>query len=176
MQTALTRLWSAWARHPEYGVNAQLAQVDRHRFDGSEDPVPPPVTVYDDIDDAELSLELDPPTVPALVVFTDSDVDANLLDPHYLKTGDNVIVMFAYITREVPPRQAVIDGGYVMQAVRRMAWRMNDQRASRGYRELAGIKLAAVKTVSLQRVAGGVGRSELWGLAMVQCQAIDTNP
>jgi hypothetical protein len=140
------------------------------------DPAPRLVTVYDDVDDADLVLELDPPQVPAFVVWVDSDADVNVLDKNYLRTGEPVIVAGAYITRDIQPIDAKRDGGYTLRGARRTFWRMNDQRLSAGYRTLNGIQILKVQTVSLQTVAGGVGKSQMWGLIYAAVYVADTAP
>jgi hypothetical protein len=180
MQNEITRLWTRWMQHPQHGVNAQLAFVPRNRFaaDGSllEDAAPDPVAIYNDVDNPELALALDPPSTPAVLVFTDSDADVNVLDAHYLKTGESVIVAFAYVTRDVAKEQAVQDGGYVLRAIRRSVWRMNKQSLSNGYRELNGIRILSVGRTTTQRMGGGVGQSELQGFVLASVSAVDTAP
>lgn len=181
MLTEVTRIMAAWVRHPEYGVNAQLAQIGRLRMNGSSDPAPPLVTVYDDVDSAggdddSLALEIDPAKVPALVVGMGSDVAMNMPDVNYLKTGDPCIVGFAYITRDVPAKKARIDGQYTLRALRRCVWRFNRQAAKLNLNSLNGIKVLYIKTFTIDDIDGGVGRSMMWGAASASMFIVDENP
>lgn len=181
MLTEITRLLSAWARHPDHGVNAQLANVGRLRMNGTSDPAPSAVTVYDDIDspggdEDTQALEIDPPKVPAIVVWVRSDIDMNLPDVNYLKTGDPCIVDFAYITRDVPVKKARLDGQYTLRALRRCLWRFNRDAKRLELDRLNGIKILYVKTVSIQDIAAGVGQSMMWGLASASVHIVDENP
>lgn len=177
MITEVTRILSAWARDPVEGVNAQLALVAHKQMDGSDDPVPPDVTVYDDIDSVggdseDMSLDIDPAKVPALVVAADSGASLNLHDVNYLKTGEPVIVAFGYITRDVPGKQAKLNGGYTLRALRRCLWQFKN--APKASKELNGIRVLKLDTVRIFGVAGGMGRSQMYGLLTVSVSVVDT--
>jgi hypothetical protein len=171
----LTRLVTQWMKHAEHGVNPLMAQLGRKRVDGAEDPMPAPVAIFDDVDTEELVLEMDPPVVPAIVVWVDSDADVNLLDTNYLKTGEPVIVAFAYVTQDVLKVQAKLDGGYALRAVRQSLRRLNRNRDDQ-YRKLNGIHITGITVVNTQIVAGGVGKSQMWGLLYAAVHVVDTAP
>jgi hypothetical protein len=172
----ITRLISAFARHPMHGVVAQLGELTKEQFGGIADSEPTPPKLYDDVDTEELVLELDPPAVPALVIWTDSDISLNLNRTDYLTPTETVIVAFAYITRDVPNVKAKLDGGYVLRAARRCLTRFNNQTYSRGYRKLNGVQILNIESVSLPPIAGGVGKSQLWGLLYAAVNVADTQP
>jgi hypothetical protein len=177
--TEVTRIMSAWARHPVHGVNAQMSFVGRQRLDGKSDPVAPSVTIYDDIDGwggdmPDMALELDPPKVPALVVWADTDAEVEINNANYLKTGEPVIVAFAYVTRDVAGKKAKLDGGYTLRALRRCLTRFRNAPAVS--KQLNGIKVLMVRTVTIAPVAGGNGPSNMWGVLAASVTVVDENP
>lgn len=177
MITEVTRLLAEWARHPENGVNAQLALVGRARMNGTSDPTVPSVTVYDDIDSVggdseDMSLDIDPPKVPALVVAADSGADVNPNDTNYLKTGEPIIVAFAYIVRDVPGKKAKLNGGYTLRALRRCLSRFRNAPAAS--KQLNGIKILLVGRITIHQIAGGLGRSKMHGILTATVTVVDT--
>ena len=71
-----TRIVRRWLEHPEHGVLAQLAApgFPHQNAAGEDDDMPADPTIYDDVDNAEDVKNLNPPVVPALIVFADSNV------------------------------------------------------------------------------------------------------
>ena len=170
-----TRLVDRWLRHPEYGVAAMLTLVPRSIPGGGEDPIPETPIIYNDTEHEEVAAEIDPPGKRSLVLFIDSELDTDARDKHrQIATGLQVVV--AYISKEVPPLVAVREGGYVLRAVRMSLTRYNSQDLSAGYREVNGVKIASVNNMTQQRVAGAVGRSQLWGFVLAAVTVIDSIP
>jgi hypothetical protein len=177
--TDVTRILSAWARHPVHGVAAQMSFVGRARMSGGTDPKAPVPTIYDDIDslggdEPDMALEIDPPKVPALVIFGWSGGEFNLNDVNYLRTGEDIIVAFAYVTRDTPAKKAKLDGGQTLRAVRRCLYRY--KMAAKADRELNGVTVLKIGRSVSDIVAGGAGRSKMYGLLAAHVTAVDTDP
>jgi hypothetical protein len=170
-----TRLVDRWLKHPEYGVAAMLQTVPRLTPEGDLDEMPKVPDIYNDMETDELAKNLEPPTSPALVVYSDADPTVDVKGD-YRQITDALIVSVAYITRDMPPARASLDGGYVLRAVRKSLTRFNDQRIAMPFRELNDFKVAAVREVRTVRVAGAVGRSQLWGFVLASLTVIDSAP
>lgn len=174
MIVEVTRLIDRWLKHPEHGVEAMLAVIPRNNPEGV-DPAPAAPDIYNDIETEEVAGLFDPPTAPCLVVFADSDVSVDAKDS-LRQIGPQLIVVVAYLTRDMPAVRAAIDGGYVLRAVRKSLTLYNKQNLSEDYRELNGIKVASCNRVTIQRMAGGVGKSQLWGFVLASLTIIDNDP
>lgn len=170
-----TRLIDRWLRHPEHGVEAMLAEVPRGLPGGGSDPMPVVPTIYNDTEHDAVAREIDPPAERSLVLFVDSEIETDAKDK-LRQIGTSVALVIAYVTRDVPTLEAVREGGYVIRAVRMSLTRYNNQSLSVGYRDLNGIKVAAVGNMTQQRVAGAVGRSHLWGFLSAAVTVIDSIP
>jgi hypothetical protein len=169
-----TRLIDRWLRHPQQCVGAMLQTVPRMTPEGEEDPEPENPLIYNDTEHEEVAANLDPPTSPALVLFADGELETDAHQrPRQVST--ELIVAIAYVTRDMPPVAAARDGGYVLRAVRKSLNRYNDERLSFDFRELNGVKIAAVRRVEQQRVAGAVGQSQLWGFVIASLTVIDSS-
>jgi hypothetical protein len=175
MIVEVTRLVDRWLRHPEFGFEPFLPTIPRKTPEGLEEPMPTVPTLYNDTEHEEVALEIDPPRSPALVLFVDEGYEVDAKDPFRHK-AQPVIVTVAYLTREVPSLVAVREGAYVLKAVKKSLVRYNDQRIAHSFRELNGVKVAAVGALEHLRVAGAVGRSQLWGFVLASLNVIDTNP
>jgi hypothetical protein len=168
MITAATTIVSSWYKHEEYGINALLPNVPRFKLgnDGPKHPAPPPVTIYDDINDADLEKggDLQPPRSPAIVVFADSDMEIAFGREGVPQTGSGLVVVTAYIVNDVGIRSKVkLNAGFTLRAARRSLTKLNTGKYSDGFREHNGIKLVKINSVLEQRVMGAVGKSTLVG-------------
>lgn len=178
MVSDITIMYDRWLRHPEYGVAAMLPTIPRVVPALGATPAtvisePTMPTIYNDVEHESVVREIDPDKEPALVVFTDSDPDVPM-HPNRRAVDRTVTTTIAYTTREMPPLRAVQWGGLILRAVKLSVGHFNDQRKAKGYRELNGVSIQAVRSVTEQRVSGAVGRSRLWGFLLVDSTVLDT--
>lgn len=177
MLNNLTVLYDRWFRHPQYGIDAMIDLVPRARppVNGEAQPdLPrPSVTIYNDVEHESVVKNIDPTEVPALVIFTDADSNVPL-HPNRRASDRRVTTTIAYVTREMVPLEAVAAGDIVLRAGKMVLRHFNDQRASKGYRELNGVKIMEIRSVTEQRVSGAVGRSQLWGFLLSDATVLDT--
>lgn len=170
------RLVAAFLRHDEHGVNELAGSLPRATLGGYPDDDPPPtVAVFNDADEKGVAKDLDPPQVPALVVFSDSSasVVAGGAACGY-KIARDVTIGIGYVTSDgVDELIAGRACGYVLRGATLSLWRYNSQEKSAGMRELNGIKVHEVKSIEEQRVTVAVGRRKLWGLLVVNLTVVD---
>lgn len=169
MINEITRLIDRWQKHPQYGVNAVLATLPHQTPEGAEEPLPGPLTVYNDTENDEVAKELDPPSVPAVIVWVDSATDISLRG---YKRAKAVMVAVAFVTRDTDDLTATRDCGYVLQAIVESLDHYNSQDKARGMRELNKVRILEVAEVTTQRVTATVGRSQMWGFAMASVHAV----
>jgi len=167
----VTRLADRWMEHATHGVNALQATQPRNRPGGGTDSVPPSVTVYNDVDDEEVATEIDPPASPALTIWMDSEIDITWRGTMRAK---GVTLAFAYTTRHEADLVAIRNSGYCLGGVMESLERFNDQKLAVGYRELNGWKIMEVSDITLQRAAGTVGESRLWGFVLAHLVVVKT--
>lgn len=168
----VTRLLDRWMEHGTHGVNVTQMLQPRNRPGGGTDAAPGPVTVYNDVDDEEVATEIDPPASPALTIWMDSEVD---IDWHGKMRAKNVTLAFAYTTRNEADLVAIRNSGYTLGGVMETLERYNDQSKAQGYRELNGWKVMEVSDITLQRAAGTVGESRLWGFVLAHLVVVKTS-
>lgn len=169
---AVVRLVSEFLRHAEHGVNELAGSLPRTTLGGyPDDDAPPVVPVFNDADEKGVAANLDPPEVPALVVFSDSS--ASVAAGGY-KIARDVMIGVGYVTEGgVDEMIAGRACGYVLRGAQLSLWRYNSQEKSAGMRELNGVKILEIKSVEEQRVTVAVGRRKLWGLLLVNLTVVD---
>lgn len=169
-----TRIMRAWVEHPTHGVAAQLAGVPRNNSAGGQDALPDSPEIFDDVNDAEVVRNLEPPASPALTLYIDNGAELNVDQMYYQKTGMPLILAAAYQTRGIPENVANLWGGYTARALRRCLRAFNSQPNRVGYGELNGIKVMKVGVVTEHPVAADVGQSRLWGFVLANITVVDT--
>lgn len=169
-----TVIVSSWLKDPVHGVNAMLGKVPRGKMGSGTFPAPAKVTVYDDIQDESVAMELDPDKVPAVVVFADSDINVSMDwgDIGPLK-GTALTIAASYIYRDVPALVARRDGMFVLRAIQWSLRRFNSNRYSEGKRRLNDISVSGIRATRQQRVTGAVGRSTLAGFVLANLDVVD---
>lgn len=175
----VTRLFTRWFSHPQHGVEAMLALVPRARPGVvGDDPMPTMPAIYDDVDTRGIAgSDISPPSLPALVIY--SGVPSRSTQERgdrRVEKVSGVILTAGYLTGDVDEQFAVRDAGHVLRAVHWSARRMNDQRSSDGYREVNGVAILEVGTVSEYPVAGAVGVCRLWGMVQFPVKVAYTTP
>jgi hypothetical protein len=172
-----TVIMSSWFKDPVCGINKLLADVPRNKMGSGTIAKPTPVTIYDDIQDNSVAMELEPVKVPAVVVFCDSDISAEMdwgmLTP--LK-GTGIIMAASYIYRDMDPLLARQQGMFVLRAIQRSLNRFNSDKFSHGRRRLNDISISQVIRTRQQRVTGAVGNSTLAGFVLAHLDVTDHAP
>lgn len=169
-----TLLLDRWLQHTEHGFVSMMLALPRNDPEGNEFDMPPEPLLYNDVEDEEVAGEIDPPSEVSLVLFCDSDADVQSANSNR-QIARQLTIAVAYITRDTPSNVAVRNGGFTLRAVKKSLLRFNDQGLSRDFRELNGIKVMQINSISEQRVAGAVGRSQLWGFVLTSVMVIDSN-
>lgn len=175
-----TMVISAWLKGSTFGVNAALPGIPRKFPNGDDMDEPRPVTIYDDVQDEETIMELDPPDVPALVVFCDSEADielgANKAVNATAQRAPNIVVIVAYIDRETPYAKMKQEGGLVLRAVRRSLTKFSVPSISNAARTLNNIRVDHVVRMREVRVTGAISKSTLIGFVRASLSVTDLSP
>lgn len=178
MHVAVTRVLTRWFNSTPYGVNALLATVPRKKANGtSSDAKPEKVTIYNDVDFAEILTTggIKPPSLPALVVVSDvngkSDDIRKIHVPAHTFTGTAGIGFYAAQT-EIG--DDIILGDLVLRAVKQSLTKFN--LAPQLERELNKILVGKVMSVEWQRVAPAVPESYMLGVLFADLVILDKAP
>lgn len=175
MINQVVMLLSRWAADADHGVNDLAQSIPRTNFAPTpDDPAPPIVDIFSDVDDAGTAREMDPPTVPALVFWGASEAD--LKKKGDLPISRRITIAAAYVTAEdADPLTAIRDCGYILraEAISIMS-RFNRVSLSAAYRELNGIRITEVTDVNEYRLTASVGRRKMWGLLEINATVIET--
>ncbi len=179
MHVQVTRMVTAWLEHDTYGVNALLPVIPRLKLDGSEDPEPPEVSVFNDVDFTvvESAVGIVPPSTPSIVVVSDGtsrDVESG----QPVKPGHKLedwLVAVGYYAEPGYREEAIVAGDYTMRAISQSLQRLHGQRAKE-YRELNGVMIARITQIDIERVAPGVPQSTLLGLVFAQLTILNKLP
>lgn len=164
-------LFSAWLKDTN-GVNVILATLPRKKIDGTDQDAPPLVTVVNDVEDASVAASLSPDSVPALMLWGDSDAEVNVAK---YPTAREVVVAAAFVTDDsADPLTSITNCGYVLRAARLSMMRYRSQRISADFRELNGIKVVDVSSVKEHRVSATVGRRKMWGFLDIRATVVET--
>jgi hypothetical protein len=168
---------TAWLGHESHGVNALLPSVPRLKLDGDEDPEPPAVEIFNDVDftvmDSAAGI-IKPPTVPSLVVVSDGMMrDDEVAQPK--KVGHEVpwdvgVGYYADGYRE----EGIVAGNYTLRAVLQSLVRFHGVRAD-GYRELNGVRAARITRLDMERTIPTVA-STLVGMVFARMIVLNKLP
>jgi hypothetical protein len=170
---ATVRLLSGFFSHPEHGINEMTQSLPRAGLGGApDDAAPPVVAIFNDVDDKSVAKDLTAPQLPAWILWGDSSAPVSLAG---YKIAREVVVAGAFVTDEgvddlVMNRACgyILRGGLITMA------RYNSQDNSKGYRELNGIKVHMIQSVTEQRVTAAVGRQKMWGFLYVRAIVVET--
>lgn len=175
MINQVVMLLSRWAADAEHGVNELAQSIPRSNFaPAPDDPAPPLVAFFSDVDDAGTAREMDPPDVPALVFW--GMTEADMQPKGQLEISRKISIAAAYVTAEdADPLTAIRDCGYILraEAISLMA-RFNRVNLSKSCRELNGIRITHVTDVNEYRLTASVGRRKMWGLLEINATVIET--
>lgn len=180
MSYELTLLSKKWLEHPTHGVLAKLATVPRDMMGGGTWPVPDQPTIYSDMDaDMLAAQDIDPPVVPALVLYVEDDMVEERESPA-VRTGtirfEAARLTIVYIHRDENLLKCARDSSFVLRAVRKSLRAFNSQQLSAGFREYNGIGLHQIGPMVTVRTAGAVGRSTIWGFVEAKLKFTDQDP
>lgn len=178
IQNDITLLTHRWLKDPTYGVEAMMAFVPNKTPEGINRAAVQMPEILNDVETEGLIGNADLITLPtprALVVYCDTPIrTTQQASKTAILTDDPIYVTVAWITREIPPGVAVLDGGVLLRATELSLYKWNNQSASVGKRELNGVFIAKVESCRTLRVSGAVGKSSLWGFVQANLKVIDT--
>lgn len=166
-------LIAAFLKHAEHGVNEMAQSLPRNKWGGGIMDVPRLVKIFDDVEDDAIAEDLDPPEVPALIVWGDSagDAPANKL----YRISKNVIVAAAYVTETGDDnKQCRNECGLVLRGAMLSLMRYNNQANSAGFREFNGIKVHEITSATDQRMTAAVGARKMWGVLQIRAVVGET--
>jgi hypothetical protein len=173
MMSEVVRLLSKFSEHVEHGINEMASTLPRTNLSGPDDPAPPTLTMYNSEDDKDIAAAFDPPKVPAWILWGDSSFDVKLNGRY--KIGKEIIIGAAFVTADdadpyVSNRQCnlFMRGGIICYQ------RYNSQDKAGALRQLNGIFVHEVSSVTEQRITAAVGRRKLWGMLEIHVIAVDT--
>lgn len=167
------RLLSAFAEHPEHGINALRLTIPRTNLGGApDDAEPPAVTIFNDADTKEVAKDLTAPKVPALVFWGDSSADVSLRG---YKRAKEVVIAAGFIT-DAGEDPLVINRacGYILRAGQLTFDRYNSQPLSKQYRELNGVRVLELSSVKEDRITATVGKQKMWGFLAIRAHVVET--
>lgn len=177
MENESVLLIDRWLQHEVYGVEAHLPNVPRETPEGGTDPMPEMPVVVNDVEDEDVIERIEPDAKIALVVFCQSGPEVDMDSGSNLRQiGEDIDIVIAYITRDIPKREARRNCGYVLRAVTRCLTDYNSSRKAADYRSLNGYKVANVARWKRWKAAGGVGDSSVWGFIVVTLVVLDPEP
>lgn len=174
MITNSTLIMSNWLRGSVYGINKLLPDIPREKPTGGNFDAPRPVTIYDDVQDPSVAMELDPDKVPAVVLFCDAD--AEIEEAGSGQKGYGIVLVAAYIDRDSPHLLMRQEGGLVARAVRRSLNKFNVPSLSRKVGTLNRIQVVKVTAIKEVRVAAAIGNSTLAGFVRATLTVLDLAP
>lgn len=176
MHVEATRILTEWLKDTEFGVNALLAAIPRKRANGTNDPKPGRVDIYNDVDfDILRDSGLVPPTMPSLVIVsevtavTDDFLKKQNSPGHVMRGAAGV----AFYAEQTEPNKDVIAGNYVLRAVKQSLNRFN--KADQRRRQLNSVLIAVTK-VEIERVASAVPAIHMLGILFAELFVLDKAP
>lgn len=177
MLDVAVRLIDAWWQNPTHGLMEMALSLPRHNLGAlPDDNAPPTPTFYNDADSKKgLLTDAGPDKVPAWVTWGDSQIDVPTVRGY--KIARQCILGVAFITApdqdELEMNRAF---GYLARGAIISAQRYNSQSNSQGLRELNGVKIHEISSVTEQRIVATdpAGRYKMWGLLEMHIIAVDT--
>src|SRR5678815_5404241 len=156
MVSSVVRLVAAFLDHPTHGVNSMMQSLPRENLGGlPADPAPPTLAIFNTMDTPSVAEKLDPPKVPAIIVWGDSSAPVEMRG---YKTAREAIVAIAFVTADdADPIQANRTCGLALRGIVLTMGRYNSQDFSAGYRELNGIKIHEVRKCVEEQVGFALG-------------------
>jgi hypothetical protein len=166
------QLISAFAGNVNHGINEMAQGIPRRNINPAkpDDAAPPLVTIVDDINDEGVAKGLDPEEVPCFMFWGDS---SSPLDYKGYKVTE-VVIAGAFVTdASADPLSMEKACGYILRGGILTLGRFNNQTFSQGFRELNGIKILEIKSVTEQRIPAAVGRRKLWGFLDIRVIVVE---
>lgn len=158
------------------GLNQLVAAIPRINIaDATPFPAPDPIAVLNDAEDKNIAANGgDPETVPALVLWGNSDPETKRISGYPIAKSAEIVA--AYITAEdADPITAIRECNLAMRATRISLFvRYNSAEKSRGQRDLNGIKVLSIDSVSEHRITAADGRRKMWGLMAIRATIVET--
>jgi hypothetical protein len=111
---AYTRLFSRWAKHATYGVNAILPQIPLQPGDAA---IPTPIAIYDDVDSPAALADFRPPDKRALVLCVDGDLASSQDRGRGEQAQERIVMGAFYMARDIGLEIARHEAEYVLEAL-----------------------------------------------------------
>lgn len=168
------RLLARWGAVAEHGINDLAAVLPRTNFGADpDDDAPQAVAIFSDVDDAGTAKDLDPPDVPAFVLW---GVSTARIEARGYPTARRITIAGAYVTAEdADPITAVRNCGYILRAGQVcFVSRYNRQSLSQDYRQHNGVLVLEIADVEEHRLTAAVGRRKMWGMLEINATVAET--
>lgn len=168
------QLLALFAGHPTHGVNVMAGSIPRKNADPlkPDDDAPPVLSILNDVNDAGVANGLDPEDVPCFMMWGDSQAAVELRG---YKTAKEVVIAAGFVTDEnADPIASEKACGYILRGGVLTFGRFNHQSYSRDFRELNGIRILEIRSVTEQRVVAAVGRRKMWGFLDIRVTVVET--
>lgn len=167
------QLLAAFAAHVDHGVNEMAQGIPRKNLDPlkPDDPAPPILAIVDDVNDEGVAKNLDPEEVPCFMMWGDSVAQVEYKG---YKLAREVVIAGAFVTEEGADILTMERAcGYILRGGMITFGRFNHQSYSRNFRELNGIKILEIRTVTEQRIPAAVGRRKMWGFLDIRVIVVE---
>lgn len=173
MINEVVQLISSYLEHLEHGINEMAGTVPRRTLGGGpDDPAPPVVPVFNDVTTKSVAHDLVAPKLPAIVVWGDSSADVALTG---YKIAKEIVVCLAFFSADSSDDLVMNRAcGYILRGGLLTLARYNHQDKSKDYRELNGVRVMKLSSVTEERVTATVGRQKMHGFLAVRAIAVET--
>lgn len=168
------QLLARFAQHPEHGLNDLAGTIPRANIDPAkpDDEAPPALQIVTVLDDEGAAKDLNPETLPCFMMW---GVTSARITYGTYKIARQVTIAGAFVTDEnADPLSTSNACGYILRGGTMTFWRFNSQSNSQGYRELNGITIMEVRSVTEHRVTYAEGRCKMWGFLELEVIVVDT--
>lgn len=159
-------------RHPQFGVNAQLANVPRF----GNDPPPPQIRrIYDAAFDHEAAIKPETLDTPCLIVRPNGDVR---MTPEQMSPPDrfgDVPVLIRLCWQKIEAEQAFRNTFYIMRAIIFTLDWFNANAQSNSARSIHEVQLWAMKELTFGEFAEEVGDTMVTGAVACLWQTRDAH-
>lgn len=173
MLDVTVRLLAAFAAHEEHGINEMSQSLPRQNLGTKpDDEAPPIVPIFNDVDDSSVAKDLTAPETPAVIFWGDSAADIKLQG---YKVAKEVAIACAFITDASSDDLVMnVACGYILRGATLTFERYNNQENSKGYRDLNGIRVLKISSITEQRVTAPMGRQKMQGFLVLRAVVVET--
>ena len=164
---------SDWLKHPEYGVNAMIDDLD---LDTGDEAPPAIVDIVNEAEDIEVAGKKEPQNCPAIYVMVDDPIIIDTTIGSGVKqriTDLPVAIRYIIINTDlVTLRRETM---YTLRAIKRSLWRL-DKNANVNSRTRNGICIIRAVNLIVMEIRESLGDATVVGAIVVTYEADDTDP